>query len=68
MVRLTVMGCAISLAMLMSIQGGAVAGSFSALFPHLVDESVVFLSAAGIMEVKYNRAGKITLVNPAKRT
>ncbi|PSR79227.1 hypothetical protein PHLCEN_2v7085 [Hermanssonia centrifuga] len=29
--------------------GGAVAAAFSAMFPHLVDEGVVFLAAAGMM-------------------
>lgn len=32
-------------------QGGAVAAAFAASFPHLIDESVVFLASAGIMEV-----------------
>ena len=32
-------------------QGGAIAASFATAFPHLLDESVVFLASAGLMEV-----------------
>lgn len=35
----------------LSIQGGAIAAAFAAMFPHLVRENVVFLAAVGLVEV-----------------
>lgn len=33
-------------------QGGSVAAAFAASFPHLINERVAFLAAAGLMDVR----------------
>lgn len=34
------------------VQGGSVAAAFAASFPHLINERVAFLAAAGLMDVR----------------
>ncbi len=36
------------------MQGGAVAAAFSSMFPHLVNDGVVFIAAAGMMDVGHS--------------
>ena len=33
------------------MQGGPVAAAFASSFPHLIDESVIFISSSGLLEV-----------------
>lgn len=52
-------------AVLTFLQGGGIAATFTAQFPHLVDDKVVLIACAGLVEVRFFfYPGAVTVLTP----
>lgn len=49
LILLTISACVFQLRVI--LQGGGIAAAFTAHFPHLVDEKVILIASAGLIEV-----------------